>query len=132
MERLNFTKINSRLFQDLNSWAQKRIVGLFAFNILVMLMIVLRSAGYFDPFFPITINFIVLLALILSIILLGVGNRIMFLTAFVFWILAAALKILNVDVWAERTAVYTFQALVVGVVLLIWESLFDKRKEHDV
>lgn len=132
MERLNFTKINSRLFQDLNSWAQKRIVGLFAFNILVMLMIVLRSAGYFDPFFPITINFIVLLALVLSIVLLGVGNRIMFLTAFVFWILAAALKILNVDVWAERTAVYTFQALVIGVLLLVWESLFDKGKEQDV
>ncbi len=127
METLNFKKIQSKVLEDLSLWAQNKIFGLFVFNLLVMLLIVLRSAGYFAPFFPITINFIVLLSLILSIILLSVGNRIMFLIAFIFWLLAAFFKFFQIDVWAERTTVYTFQALVIGVLLLIIETISSKR-----
>ena len=118
----------NEIINGLVLWAQRRILGLFAFNILVMLLIVLRSAGYFDPFFLITINLVVFLSFIMSIFLLGAGSRVMFIIAFVFWILAAALKALHIDVWAERTAVYIFQALILGLVLFIIEIVRSKSK----
>lgn len=113
----------NKAYQDLNLWAQKRVVGLFSFNLLVMLLIVLRSAGYFDPYLLITINHIVFLSLILSIFLLGVKRRAMFIVALTFWILAGLLKSLKVEVWAERTAVYFFQAFLLGMILFLIEAL---------
>lgn len=116
----------------LSLWAQNKIFGLFVFNLLIMLLIVLRSAGYFTPFFPLTINLIVFLSLILAIILLNMRSSALFIIALVFWIITAVLRIAGIEVWAERAALYTFQALVVGVVLLVIEIVSIKKKRAGV
>ncbi len=116
----------------IKSWVELHYFQLAVFNVILMVLLLLRSAGYFEPYFGITINSIFLIALILSIFLLGTQSRGALVVALAFWLFAAFLKLAKVDVWAERTAIYSFQALVVGVVLLIWESLFDKGKEQDV
>ena len=112
---------------NLQHWAQNKIFGLFVFNLVVMILIVLRSAGYFSPFFPLTINFIVFVSLILAIFLLNLKSSVFFVIAFIFWVLAAFLRIVNVEVWVERASLYTFQALVVGVVLFIIEVIISSR-----
>ncbi|MEK7169190.1 MAG: hypothetical protein AAB778_04210 [Patescibacteria group bacterium] len=82
----------------------------------------MRSAGYFLPFFGISVNFIVFILLILSIFLLNFNSRSMFFISLLFWIFACLIKILKIDIWAERTAIYTFEAFLIGVILLIKES----------
>lgn len=114
--------------QHLQYWAQNKIFGLFVFNLIVMLLVVLRSAGYFAPYFPITINFIVFVSLILAIFLLNIRSSTLFAITLIFWILAAILKISDIDVWAQRAALYTFQALLVGLALFIIEIVSVKRK----
>jgi hypothetical protein len=114
--------------KNAKSWATKYIVGLFIFNILIAILLLLHSAGYFYPFFTITINLIVLFCLISSIFLLGVRDKVLFLFSFIFWIFAASLKILYIDIWAERTTVYAFESLVVGILILIVENFNLKDK----
>ena len=96
------------------------------FNLVIILLFLLRSAGYFDPYFLISVNLIVTVALILAIPLLGANSRTMFVASLVFWLFVGFLRVLNLDVWAERTAVYTYEALVIGVVLLIYEEIKNK------
>lgn len=115
--------------KKLGKWAQKRFFGLFLFNVIIMILIILRSAGYFAPFFPLTINFVVFFSFILAILLLNLRSQALFIIALIFWILAAFLKVANIDVWAERTSIYTFQALLVGLVLFLFEIISDKRKD---
>lgn len=100
------------------------------FNILVLVLVLLRSAGYFAPFFPLSVNAIVVIALVLAVILLGAGSTALFLTALVFWIFAALHKIFKVDVWAERAAIYMFEAFILGWILLILEvrGVLQRRK----
>lgn len=124
---------NQRIWREkLQNWVELHYFQLAIFNVVLVILLLLRSAGYFEPFFGITINSIFFMALVLSIFLLGTRSRGAFTVALIFWLFAAILKLAKIDVWAERTAIYSFQALVVGVVLLIWESLFDKGKEQDV
>lgn len=120
-------------FSNLQSWAQKRMFGLFVFNLTVMLLIILRSAGYFSPFFLITINFIVFLSLILAIFLLNIKDKALFIVSFIFWALAGLLQTVNINVWAERAALYSFEALVIGIILFIIENIIlpFKSKNHD-
>ncbi len=113
---------------SLQSWAQNKIFGLFVFNLLIMLLIVLRSAGYFEPFFLITINFIVFVSLVLAIFLLNIRSSMLFIIALVFWILTALLRVINIEVWAQRAAIYTFQSLIVGLVLFVIEVIRSKNK----
>jgi hypothetical protein len=114
----NFIKLNE---DKLKIWIEKNYFKIGLFNVILIMLVLLRSAGYFEPFFPITINFIVLLALLLAIVLLGLGSKFMFLTSLTFWVLAATIKLAGVDIWAERTAIYAYQAVVLGVLLLIRE-----------
>lgn len=108
---------------NFQNWVRTRYFQLSLFNILILILVLLRSAGYFEPFFLITINTIVLLGLIMAVFLLGVGSKLMFSAALVFWIFASLLKIVKIDVWAERASVYFFQALIIGVILLVIESI---------
>lgn len=123
-------KIIKEIYLDrvnkLRIWATDKVFGLFTFNLIIMLLILLYSAGYFAPFFPLTINFIVLFSLIISILLLGFESKTYFVISLSFWIFAALLRILKVDVWAERTVIYSYQSLVVGIVLLIIELRREK------
>lgn len=108
-------------FEELNTFKQQKWLGFFLFNIIMMLLLLLYSAGYFSPYFPLTVNIIVLIGIMLSVILLNVRSKVIFLIALLFWIFAAFLKILRIDIWAERTAIYTFECMVVGFVVFIIE-----------
>lgn len=110
-------------------WANQKVFQLFIFNMIIMLLILLYTAGYFAPFFPLTINFIVFVALLLSIFLLGINSKILFGIAIFFWLFAAFLKGVRVDVWAERTAIYSYQALLIGIILFIIELRVDKSND---
>lgn len=107
-------------FQNFETLIKQRMLGLFAFNLILMILILMRSADYFLPFFPLSINFIVLICFVISIPLLGVRDKTLFFIALLLWIFAALLKLLKIDVWAERTVVYSFEALVVGMTILLF------------
>ena len=101
-------------------WVTEHYFNLIVFHGLVLLMFLLRSAGYFHPFLPISINLIVLTSLILSVFILGARSRAMFLVALTFWLFAGFIRVLQIEVWAERTAIYAYESLVLGVILLLW------------
>lgn len=107
----------------LNKWSLSHFVGIAVFNIIMILLFLLYSAGYFKPFLPISINLIVIIGLILSTLLLEVKSRAMFIICLFFWLFAAFLKIVKIDVWAERTTIYVYQSLVLGIVLTIVENI---------
>lgn len=103
-------------------WSSSHFMGLAVFNLVLIFLFLLYSAGYFRPFVPISINLIVLVGFILSIFLLGARSRVMFIISLFFFLFAGFLKIAGVDPWAERTAIYTYQSFVVGIVLLIIQN----------
>ncbi|OGM70779.1 hypothetical protein A2975_02720 [Candidatus Woesebacteria bacterium RIFCSPLOWO2_01_FULL_44_14] len=119
-------KLLQNLNHQINRWAKRKFLQISVFNLVIILLFLLRSAGYFDPYFLISVNLIVTVALILAIPLLGANSRTMFVASLVFWLFVGFLRVLNLDVWAERTAVYTYEALVIGVVLLIYEEIKNK------
>lgn len=97
------------------------------FNVLIMLAFLLRSAGYFAPYLPITVNMIVIFALCLSVYLLKANSRTLLIFSILLWLFAGILAVLKIPVWAERTAIYVFESLVLGVILLTWETMFSKQ-----
>ena len=102
-------------------WVKNHYLNLAIYNIFLILLVLLHSAQYFDPFWLISINVIVLLALIVSIFLLGAKSRVFFIVALLFWFFAAFLKFVKIDVWAERPTIYAFEALVIGVITFFLE-----------
>ncbi len=115
--------ISEKFRVRINKWAMNNYLNIGIFNVFVIIMFLLYSAGYFHPFFPITINFIVFSSLVVSIFLFKANSRSLFLVSLVFWIFAGVIRLLGVGVWAERTAIYSYQALVLGSLLLVYESL---------
>lgn len=111
-------------------WSIEHDFQLALFNISIVLLVLLRSAGYFEPFFPITINLIVLTAFVLSIILLNAKSNFLFILSLTFWVFAGFLKVVGIDVWSERTVVYAFESFSVGMILLIIET--SNLKEIDL
>lgn len=109
------------LRNHLEDWAHQNILNIFIFNICLTLLLLLRSAGYFSPFFPLSIGFIITLCLILLIILWGARSKVLFIIAVFFWVFAAFLRMLGVDIWAERAAIYTFEALILGLLVFFFE-----------
>ena len=107
----------------IREWAREYSFGIFIFNIILMLLVLLRSAGYFDPFVPITINLIFFVSITMATVFLGFRSRGLFVLAGIFWILALVFRSLKIDIWAERAAIYVFEAVLVGVLLLILENI---------
>lgn len=116
-----------KFIPQLNGWVTAHYLNLALFNLILIILVILRSAGYFDPYFPITIQAIVLIILILLVFLLGVNSKFLFVLTCVFWIFAASLKLVGIDVWAERTTVYVYEGLVIAVLLLIFENIKFKK-----
>lgn len=115
---------------QLHTWAQDRISGLFLFNIILGTLLLLHSAGYFAPFFLLTINLIAIISLLISVILLRVNSQVIFSIAILFWVFTALLKIFQLDIWAERSAIYAFESLAVGVGLLIIENFNNIKNDN--
>lgn len=112
---------------SLREWSQKRVANLAVFNIILLLLVMLRSAGYFEPFFPLTISLIVLIALVLAVLLLGAGSGVIFAFGMLFMLFASVFKLAGVEIWAERLGIYTFESLFVGVVTLLFEKIRDEK-----
>lgn len=119
------------LTKDFRTWGKKNYYRLIVFNLILIVLFLLRSAGYFSPYWLISINFIVIFSLVLSAILLGVKSNFLFLIAFVFWLIAAVFKIFFIEVWAERSAIYVYQALVIATVFLFIENIWTRNKNND-
>lgn len=111
-------------------WVKSHYFQLVLFNIFMIFLFLLSSAGYFHPYFVISINFIVTLGLIASIFLLGARSEAIFFVSLIFWIFASFLKLVNISVWAERTGIYAFQSLAIGVLMLFIENINIGRKKN--
>lgn len=114
----------------LKAWAYENILGLFIYNLSLILLLLLRSAGYFTPFFPLDVNIVFFISLILAVLLLKIRSKTVFGIAISFWLFAAFLRIVKVYFWAERSAIYAFEALMVGLIILILEELFSNFKSE--
>lgn len=119
----------NKLREDFSDWVKFHYFNLALFNVILIMLFLLRSAGYFSPFFPISVNFIVFSALIFAIALLKARSKAMFFVGIALWIFAAIIRIVKIEVWAERTAVYAFEAIFLGVVLLIFETVKARNKQ---
>ena len=117
----------SKKLKNIETWARNNVAGIFLFNLILLILALLRFAGYFNPYLPININLIYLTSLVLSIFLLKANSRAIFVVGFLFWIFAGFLKVVQVEVWAERTVEYVFQALVLGTLFLIYETVRLKK-----
>lgn len=127
IEELQF-RLNTRL----QTWAHERVLGIFFFTLILVLLLLLYSAGYFAPYLPLTINLIVLMALILAVVLLHLRSKFIFSTVIFFWVLTSLFMILNIDVWAERAAIYSYETFVIGLILLVIENFYSiPRKSHE-
>lgn len=109
------------------NWILPKYFNLIIYNLILLFLFLLRSAGYFHPFFEISVNIVVIVALVLSVILLGARSTQLFAVALVFWLFAGFLRLVGVNIWAERTAIYVYQALTLGAVILAIETLFGKK-----
>lgn len=101
-----------------NNWARTHLTGIFIFNLTVLLMVLLNAAEYFKPFIYLSINLIVFLSLIFSILFLGAKEKSLFVIAIIFFLFSAFLKTVKIDVWADRASIYAFQSFVLAVLLL--------------
>jgi hypothetical protein len=108
------------------NWTKENAPGLFIFNLIMIIFVLLHSAGYFHPFFTLTINIILILALILSAVLLKASSKVMFIVAIFFWLLTAFFKITFIDVWADRSSIYAFESLLIGSILFTYESIMKR------
>ncbi len=113
-------------WERMKVWAKRNVLGLFIFNAIILAIVLLRSVGYFEPFLPLGVNTVFLIALLLTVVLFRGGSRFVFSWGLVFWILAGFFRIVGVGVWAERAGIYAFEALAVGVVMLVVEGLRKK------
>lgn len=126
-------RVKGHLGEDgLRKWIATHQFQLALFNGFLMLMILLRSAGYFEPFIPLTINLIFASALVLSVFLLDTTSRGAVSIALIFWVIAGLLRVLSIEVWAERAAVYSFEALLLSIFLfIIEEAVLGRRGRQD-
>ena len=125
------SKFSNKLSIDLKSWAEKKYLQLAVFNIFLVFLVLLKSAGYFDPYFPITINSIVVLGILASIILLKVDSKAPFTLAIIFWFFTALFRVLNIIPWAERMAIYAYESFAIGVIQYLVESLTKNKKRTE-
>ncbi len=116
-----------RYARRLKEWSQQHFLPLVIMNLVLMLVVLLRTAGYFAPYLILTINLIVMLSLIMGVIFLGLRSRGMVMVAIVLWLLSALLRLLGVEIWADRSSIYVYQALIVTLVLLLIESRTIKK-----
>lgn len=124
------TKLNiyfDNLGIRLRKWVEQKYFQLAILNVFLLSLVLLKSAGYFEPYFPITINVIVILGVLASIFLLKISSSFVFVTSLVFWVLTALFRILYIIPWAERTALYSFEAFAIGMAYLILEAILKRK-----
>ncbi|MFC1624883.1 hypothetical protein ACFL15_00745 [Patescibacteria group bacterium] len=120
---MNIRKYLSRNYliwkKAIDKWARNNLSGLFIFNLIVIIMVLLSNAGYFHPFFYLSINVITFISLVLSVFLLRARNNSMFAISIFFMIFAGFLSYFKINIWAERSAIYSFQSFLIGLIILM-------------
>lgn len=111
--------------EDITRWAKTHTLGLFIFNTTAILLTLLNTAQYFKPYYYLGVNEIFFICMIMSIFLLGVRSRAMFLISMLFLTFSMALKIVKVEVWSDRASIYFYQSFVLGLVLLLSNKNWD-------
>jgi hypothetical protein len=112
--------------KDKVNWVKDHQFELGLYNMLLMALVLLHSAGYFDPYLPLSINIIVFLSILLAIVLLQINSRAVFSISLFFLLFALLMKIFAIDVWAERTGIYVFESFFIGSILLLFETFKSK------
>lgn len=115
------SEISHYITKDMLHAMNKRYVYFSAFNIIVIILILLRSASYFEPFLVISINLIVFITMSLTVVLLGARSKLVFSLSIIFLVLATFFVTLGINVWAERLSVYAFQAFIIGIPTMLTE-----------
>jgi len=100
-------------------WAGRHLAGLFVFNVSILVMVLLSTAQYFKPFFYLGINSIFFFSLLFAVLFLGARTKAMLTIAIIFLALTAFLKVVKIDVWADRASIYFYQAFFIGLLLLL-------------
>lgn len=121
------SKINKDSYQN---WVLERIAVFFVYNVLMMLLVLMHSVGYFNPYFVISVNVIVMLAIVFAVILLRVTSKFVFACTIFFWLVASFFQLNHIDIWAERAGIYTYESLIVGVVVLFLEVIGNNIKNY--
>lgn len=107
----------------IKKWLVEHNYKLIIFNIIIVFLFLLRSAGYFQPYFTISVNFIVIFALVISVLLLNANSKVIFVAVLIFWTFAGLLQLLQISVWADRTGIYAYESLIFGVLLFLFENI---------
>lgn len=124
-----FDQYLGQIKKKIKIWTSEHYLQLAIFNAIILALILLRSAGYFQPVLDLSINLIFLVAILLLVILLNANSQVIFLIAVAFLILAVPFKYFTyLEVWAERTVVYAFQALLIGSIMMVIEILRSKNE----
>ncbi len=113
----------SNLSEKIKIWVNRHYLQLAVFNLILIVLELLRSAGYFAPFFLISINFIVFIGLLLSVLILGANSKTIFIVSGFFLFITMIFSIFNLTVWAERSAIYFFESTLLAVIMFIVESV---------
>src|SRR5258708_4870833 len=92
LSKLYLDKYLSRA--KIQKWGIRNFFGLTILNIVLMILILLHSAGYFSPYLPLSINLIVLAAIIFMSLLLETNRKALFLISLIFLSFPGLLKIL--------------------------------------
>lgn len=98
------------------TWSKKNTASLLWLNLMVMVLLLLKSAGYFAPFFLVSVNHIYVLMLLYSIIFLKIRSRELTVLALIFLVISAVLTVFHMDVWAVRSAWYMYQAFLIALI----------------
>lgn len=106
----------------ISKWLDDNRGGVLLFNLSVLLLALLQTAGYFHPFFRITINFVILTSMILAIFLLHAGSRALFYMSFAFLLLTIFFKTFGVNVWSDRVSIYIFESMALASLMFIYET----------
>ncbi len=128
----SFVKIVYKLKKDIKTnwlvalgkldiWSRNNFIGVIVFNLALITLMLLHSAGYFAPYLPLTINIIFLISMILMKLILSANSKFLFIISLFFLLLTGFFKLVNIEIWAERSAIYSFEAISVGVILLLIE-----------
>jgi len=103
-----------------------KYIKLEIFNLIILFILLLKTADYFQPYLTISVNLIIMTGLVLSVVLLKLRSNSVFFIAFLFWIFTGILKLIHFDVWAERTGIYSFESFGIGMIFLVYQNFTKK------
>lgn len=116
-----------KLQKKIQLWVTFHYFQLAIFNVILLFLILLRSAGYFEPVLTLSINLIVFTAIFLAIILFQAGSKAIFSISILFLLIAMFFRSIAIlEVWAERTMVYGFEAIILGLLMLVIENINNR------